>query len=39
LEAALSEHLHPYWEQPALVQRLTSYPWWIAATKTMSQAP
>ena len=28
LEAALTAHLRPYWDQPALVQRLTGYPWW-----------
>jgi transposase len=39
LEAAITEHLRPYWEQPALVQRLTAYPWWTAALTTMSQAP
>src|SRR4029450_4656104 len=37
LEAALTEHLHPYWEQPATVQHLTGYPWWTAAIATMSQ--
>jgi transposase len=39
LEAAITEHLRPYWEQPALVQRLTGYPWWLAAIDTLSHAP
>ena len=39
LEAAITEHLQPYWEQPALVQRLTGYSWWTAAVTTMSHAP
>lgn len=39
LEAAITAHLRPYWEQPALVQRLTGYPWWTAAATTMSQPP
>ena len=39
LEAAITDHLQPYWEQPTLVQRLTGYPWWTAAVNTMSQSP
>lgn len=39
LEAAITEHLRPYWDQPALVQRLTGYPWWTAAVDTMPRAP
>jgi transposase len=39
LEAAIVAHLAPYWEQPALVQRLTGYPWWTAAIATMPQTP
>lgn len=39
LEAAIAEHLRPFWDQPALVQRLTGYPWWTAAVDTMSRAP
>lgn len=38
LEEAIIMHLRPYWEQPALVQRLTAYPWWTAALPTMSHA-
>jgi transposase len=39
LEAAITAHLQPYWEQPVLVQRLTGYPWWISAANTMSSPP
>jgi transposase len=39
LEEAISTHLHPYWQQPALIQRLTGYPWWLAAVNTMSSSP
>ena len=39
LETASTAHLQPYWEQPALLQRLTAYPWWTAALDTMSRAP
>lgn len=39
LEETITAHLQPYWEQPALVQRLTAYPWWTAAVTTMSQSP
>jgi transposase len=39
LEASITEHLRPYWEQLAVTQRLTAYPWWTAATATMSSSP
>lgn len=39
LEEALTKHLQPYWEQPALVQRLTGYPWWVNALTTMPPPP
>lgn len=39
LEAAITEHLRPYWDQPALVHRLTGYPWGTEAAATMSRAP
>lgn len=39
LEATISEHLRPYREQPALIQRLIAYPWWIDAVSTMTQTP
>jgi transposase len=39
LEAAITAHLQPYWEHPALVQRLTAYPWWTAAVPTVPLSP
>lgn len=39
LEEAIVTHLRPYWEQPALVEQLTAYPWWTAALNTMSRSP
>jgi transposase len=29
LEDAIAAHLRPYWDQPALIQRLTGYSWWV----------
>jgi hypothetical protein len=31
LEAALTEALRPYWQNPAKLQRLVGYPWWCHA--------
>jgi transposase len=39
LETTITASLQPYWDQPALVQRLTGYPWWTTAVYTMSQSP
>lgn len=39
LEATMTAHRHPSWEQPALVQQLTGYPWWTAALHSMSESP
>jgi len=39
LEAAITAHLRPYWDQPSVVQHLTGYPWWTAALMTMSPVP
>lgn len=39
LEETIITHLQLYWEQPALVQRLTGYPWWTAAVNTMTASP
>ena len=39
LEEAITTHLQPYWDQPALVQRLTGYPWRTTAVNTLSHAP
>jgi hypothetical protein len=38
LEDAITVHLRPYWDQPALIQRLTGYSWWVAAITTMSRS-
>ena len=38
LEAAITAHRQPSWDQPAAVQCLTGYPWWIATITAMSQA-
>ncbi len=29
LQEALTKTLEPYWEDPALLQRLTGYSWWV----------
>ncbi|MCD6032511.1 MAG: hypothetical protein K0S78_4693 [Thermomicrobiales bacterium] len=39
LEAAITDHLRPSWDQPARLQRLTGSPWWTTAADTMSRAP
>jgi transposase len=39
LETTITASIQPYWDQPALVQRLTGYPWWTTAVYTMSQSP
>jgi len=39
LEAAIVEHLRPHWDQPALVRRLTGYPWWLDAVSTVPHSP
>ena len=35
LEVALAEHLRPFWDRPAMLRRLTAYPWWIRAIATL----
>jgi transposase len=39
LEAELINQLQLFWDQPATLKRLTSYPWWIAAVPTLSSNP
>lgn len=39
LEDALVTHLRPYWDQPARLQRLTGYPWWVAPVTTVPGSP
>ena len=33
IQEALSRTLSPYWEEPALLKRLTGYPWWVEAVE------
>ncbi len=35
MQEALSETLEPYWEDPALLKRLTGYPWWVKAVEAL----
>jgi hypothetical protein len=35
LQEALSRVLEPYWEEPARLQRLTGFPWWIEAVDAL----
>ena len=33
IQEALSKTLRPYWENPALLKRLTGYAWWVKAVE------
>lgn len=35
LQEALTQTLLPYWEEPALLKRLTGYPWWVEAVESL----
>lgn len=35
LQGALTDALAPYWREPALLRRLTGYPWWVEAVGTL----
>ena len=35
LQEALSQELHPYWEDPALLNRLAGYSWWVEAVEAL----
>jgi transposase len=35
LEAALTEMLHQFWDDPEVVIRLTNYPWWQVGTQSL----
>jgi len=35
LQEALSRTLEPYWEEPALLKRLTGYSWWVEAVEAL----
>jgi hypothetical protein len=35
LQEALTQTLAPYWKEPALLKRLTGYPWWVEAVEAL----
>jgi transposase len=35
MQEALTQTLEPYWEEPALLKRLTGYSWWVEAVETL----
>jgi transposase len=35
LQEALTQALEPYWEEPARLQRLTGYSWWVEAVDAL----
>ena len=35
MQEALSRTLLPYWKDPALLKRLTGYPWWVEAVEAL----
>jgi hypothetical protein len=35
IQEALTRTLSPYWEHPALLKRLTGYPWWVEAVESL----
>ena len=35
LQEALTRTLRPYWEDPALLKRLTGYSWWVEAVEAL----
>ena len=39
LEAAITEHLRAFWDDPAALRGLTAYPWWTRATALMPSTP
>jgi transposase len=39
LDAALTEALRPYWQDPAKLQRLVGYPWWCYAITSLNITP
>jgi hypothetical protein len=36
LEAALTDALRPYWDDPPRLQRLTAFPWWVQALDSIT---
>ena len=37
LDAALTEALRRFWEEPARLRRLTAFPWWLAGTASITK--
>src|SRR5215208_3576602 len=35
MQEALTRTLLPYWKDPALLKRLTGYPWWVEAVEAL----
>ena len=35
MQEALTQTLAPYWKDPALLKRLTGYPWWVEAVEAL----
>jgi transposase len=35
LQEALTQALEPYWEEPARLQRLTGFSWWVEAVDAL----
>jgi hypothetical protein len=35
MREALTQTLEPYWKEPALLKRLTGYPWWVEAVEAL----
>jgi hypothetical protein len=35
MQEALTQILVPYWEDPALLKRLSGYSWWVEAVKAL----
>jgi transposase len=35
IQEALTRTLSPYWEEPALLKRLTGYPWWVEVVESL----
>jgi transposase len=39
LEAAITERLRSFWDEPATLRQLTAYPWWLRGVETMPKSP
>jgi transposase len=36
LDQALTDALRPYWDEPATLHRLTGFPWWLEAVRSIT---